>query len=233
MAHHARSAAATTRCIDCRRGPPKTTFKRQALCYRAGATTCSRGLPLSPAGLAARASTRPIAVLQMLAMGDRWDIGAVDQRQSADRRPEHLIYGTTPRGVGSPPGVPRLRGRSWPSATPVSECPCESGLPVVRTSPKCGNLNEPLNKGRMRRRSWRACRALAHAERRWRIPRPIVDDKTRAACRRPPPGIRLQEIAGCAGILTEERRRASQPRAAVAFITIKAVLPAAGLPVPA
>jgi DEAD/DEAH box helicase domain-containing protein len=43
-------------------------------------------------------------------------------------------------------GFERFEGLVSDALRLISECPCESGCPSCVQSPKCGNLNEPLNK---------------------------------------------------------------------------------------
>lgn len=89
-----------------------------------------------------------IAVLPLLAMCDRWDVGGLSTNlhpQSAG--PAIIVYEGHVGGVG----IARqgfLRFERWvdDARTLIAECPCESGCPSCVQSPKCGNLNEPLHK---------------------------------------------------------------------------------------
>jgi DEAD/DEAH box helicase domain-containing protein len=89
-----------------------------------------------------------IAVLPLIAMCDRWDIGGLSTAVHAQTgRPTIFIYDGHPGGIG----IARVGFRSFETLVAdarrlIAECPCEAGCPSCVQSPKCGNLNEPLNK---------------------------------------------------------------------------------------
>ena len=75
-----------------------------------------------------------IAVLPLLAMCDRWDIGGLSTNfHEQTGGPTIFIYDGHPGGIGIArrgyEAFERLVGDAYRL---VSECPCESGLPVVR-----------------------------------------------------------------------------------------------------
>ncbi len=89
-----------------------------------------------------------IAVLPLIAMCDRWDIGGL----STNAHPQTLgptifIYDGHPGGVGiTRRGFDQFERLVRDARRLIGECPCESGCPSCIQSPKCGNLNEPLSK---------------------------------------------------------------------------------------
>jgi DEAD/DEAH box helicase domain-containing protein len=89
-----------------------------------------------------------IAVLPLLAMCDRWDIGGLSTNLHAQTGgPTIFIYDGHPGGIG----IARRGFQAFETLVDdahrlVSECPCEHGCPSCVQSPKCGNLNEPLSK---------------------------------------------------------------------------------------
>ena len=89
-----------------------------------------------------------IAVLPLLAMCDRWDIGGLSTNVHFQTgRPTIFIYDGHPGGVGiAEVGFERFGELVGNALRLVSECPCERGCPSCVQSPKCGNLNEPLHK---------------------------------------------------------------------------------------
>ena len=89
-----------------------------------------------------------IAVLPLLAMCDRWDIGGLSTNVHFQTGlPTIFIYDGHPGGVGiSRRGYDEFERLVADAARLVGECPCEAGCPSCVQSPKCGNLNEPLHK---------------------------------------------------------------------------------------
>ncbi len=89
-----------------------------------------------------------IAVLPLIAMCDRWDIGGLSTNVHMQTgRPTIFIYDGHPGGVGiSRRGYEQFERLLGDAARLIGECPCESGCPSCVQSPKCGNLNEPLHK---------------------------------------------------------------------------------------
>ncbi len=89
-----------------------------------------------------------IAVLPLIAMCDRWDIGGL----STNAHPQTLgptifIYDGHPGGVGiTRRGFDQFGRLVADAQRLIGECPCRSGCPSCVQSPKCGNLNEPLSK---------------------------------------------------------------------------------------
>jgi DEAD/DEAH box helicase domain-containing protein len=89
-----------------------------------------------------------IAVLTLLAMCDRWDIGGLSTNVHFQTgRPTIFIYDGHPGGVGiARRGFEQFALLVADAACLVGECPCSDGCPSCVQSPKCGNLNEPLHK---------------------------------------------------------------------------------------
>jgi DEAD/DEAH box helicase domain-containing protein len=90
-----------------------------------------------------------IAVLPLIAMCDRWDIGGLSTNMHPQTGgPTIFIYDGHPGGIG----ITRLAYQRFEELCRdahrlIAECPCKSGCPSCVQSPKCGNLNEPLSKG--------------------------------------------------------------------------------------
>ena len=89
-----------------------------------------------------------IAVLPLIAMCDRWDIGGLSTNVHFQTgRPTIFVYDGHPGGVGiALRGYERFERLLGDAERLIAECPCESGCPSCVQSPKCGNLNEPLHK---------------------------------------------------------------------------------------
>src|ERR687897_803258 len=89
-----------------------------------------------------------IAVLPLVAMCDRWDIGGLSTNVHFQTgSPTIFIYDGHPGGIGiARRGYAEFERLIGDAARLVGECPCEDGCPSCVQSPKCGNLNEPLHK---------------------------------------------------------------------------------------
>ena len=129
---------------------PEQNFPTQALWYvlgnaLAGPRTLPPGVLL---GALHAAEHSQIAVLPLLAMCDRWDIGGLSTNiHFQTGEPTIFIYDGHPGGVGiAKRGYDEFERLVGDAARLVGECPCADGCPSCVQSPKCGNLNEPLHK---------------------------------------------------------------------------------------
>jgi DEAD/DEAH box helicase domain-containing protein len=89
-----------------------------------------------------------IALLPLLAMCDRWDIGGVSTAWHPDSGEATVfIYDGVPGGVGiSELGYAELEEWWRMTRDLLNDCPCSDGCPSCVQSPKCGNGNNPLDK---------------------------------------------------------------------------------------
>jgi len=127
---------------------PETTFGTQALWYELPDELLG-GLPLDALlGSLHAAEHSQIAVLPLLAMCDRWDIGGLSTNfHPQTGRATIFIYDGHPGGVGiSRRGFEEFERLVGDAHRLIAECPCRSGCPSCVQSPKCGNLNDPLSK---------------------------------------------------------------------------------------
>ncbi|MGH2948589.1 MAG: DEAD/DEAH box helicase [Solirubrobacteraceae bacterium] len=125
---------------------PQTSFATQALWYELPG---EGGLPLDQLlGSLHAAEHSQIAVLPLLAMCDRWDIGGLSTNLHPQTGgPTIFIYDGHPGGIGiTRRGFQAFEALVDDAHRLVTECPCEKGCPSCVQSPKCGNLNEPLSK---------------------------------------------------------------------------------------
>jgi DEAD/DEAH box helicase domain-containing protein len=128
---------------------PQTSFSTQALWYELDSQQLAEDVP-ADALLGSLHATEhaQIAVLPLLAMCDRWDIGGLSTNLHPQTGgPAIFIYDGYPGGVGiSHAAFVRFEQLCGDALRLVSECPCTGGCPSCVQSPKCGNLNEPLSK---------------------------------------------------------------------------------------
>jgi DEAD/DEAH box helicase domain-containing protein len=127
---------------------PEQNFVTQALWYVLP-DPLSRALP-TEALLGSLHATEhsQIAVLPLIAMCDRWDIGGLSTNVHFQTgRSTIFIYDGHPGGVGiTKRGYDEFERLLGDAERLIAECPCEAGCPSCVQSPKCGNLNEPLHK---------------------------------------------------------------------------------------
>jgi DEAD/DEAH box helicase domain-containing protein len=129
---------------------PEQNFPTRALWYTlADELAGPRAIP-SEALLGSLHATEhsQIAVLPLLAMCDRWDIGGLSTNVHFQTGlPTIFVYDGYPGGVGiARHGFDQFERLVADAATLIAECPCAEGCPSCVQSPKCGNLNEPLHK---------------------------------------------------------------------------------------
>src|SRR3954471_18826625 len=126
---------------------PQTSFATQALWYEFDDDVANLPLDAMLGSLHA-AEHSQIAVLPLLAMCDRWDIGGLSTNLHPQTgRPTIFIYDGHPGGIGiTRRGYQQFEALVDDAHRLLTEAPCGSGCPSCVQSPKCGNLNEPLAK---------------------------------------------------------------------------------------
>src|SRR5205814_2119988 len=89
-----------------------------------------------------------IGMLPLFTICDRWDVGGVSTVWLRDTGlPSIFIYDGYPGGAGiAELGFAAAARHLHATLAAVSSCPCATGCPSCVQSPKCGNLNEPLDK---------------------------------------------------------------------------------------
>jgi DEAD/DEAH box helicase domain-containing protein len=90
-----------------------------------------------------------ISILPLFTICDRWDVGGVSMPWQADTgRPSIFIYDGYPGGIGiAELGFANGRRHLEATRAVIERCKCTHGCPSCVQSPKCGNGNEPLDKG--------------------------------------------------------------------------------------
>jgi DEAD/DEAH box helicase domain-containing protein len=128
---------------------PETTFETEAIWYLPEPWMLEglEDLPRLLGSLHA-AEHSMIALLPLWAMCDRWDIGGLSTNLHFQTgRPTVFIYDGHAGGVGiARRGFDQLEGWVGDTERLLAGCPCASGCPSCVQSPKCGNLNEFLDK---------------------------------------------------------------------------------------
>ena len=128
---------------------PETTFETEAAWFSPTAAQLE-GLEEMPKLLSSlhAAEHSLIALLPLWAMCDRWDIGGLSTNiHFQTGLPTIFVYDGHAGGVGiTERGFERFEGWVEDTAKLLTGCPCTAGCPSCVQSPKCGNLNEFLDK---------------------------------------------------------------------------------------
>ena len=128
---------------------PSTSFPTQALWFElnSGELTEMLGAETILGALHATEHAQ-IAVLPLIAMCDRWDIGGLSTNfHPQTGAPTIFLYDGHPGGIGiARTAFARFEELCGDAHRLIDGCPCSNGCPSCVQSPKCGNLNEPLHK---------------------------------------------------------------------------------------
>lgn len=128
---------------------PPSTFETEAIWYVPDESQLE-GLEQLPRLLGSlhAAEHAMIAILPLWAMCDRWDIGGLSTNLHFQTgRPTVFVYDGHAGGVGiARRGYDELEGWVADTERLLAGCPCVDGCPSCVQSPKCGNLNEFLDK---------------------------------------------------------------------------------------
>ncbi len=128
---------------------PQTSFSTQALWFELDSQELAETVPREELlGALHAAEHTQIAVLPLIAMCDRWDIGGLSTNLHPQTGgPTIFIYDGHPGGIGiARAAFLRFEELCRDARRLIAECPCREGCPSCVQSPKCGNLNEPLSK---------------------------------------------------------------------------------------
>ena len=89
-----------------------------------------------------------IGLLPLFTICDRWDVGGVSTPWAEDvGAPAIFVYDGYPGGAGiAELGYDAAHRHLAATLETLRRCPCTDGCPSCVQSPKCGNLNEPLDK---------------------------------------------------------------------------------------
>ena len=128
---------------------PETAFETEAVWFSPGAELLA-GHEQMPTllGTLHAAEHSLIALLPLWAMCDRWDIGGLSTNVHYQTGlPTIFVYDGHAGGVGiTARGFDRFAGWAADTAHMLAGCPCRDGCPSCVQSPKCGNLNDMLDK---------------------------------------------------------------------------------------
>jgi DEAD/DEAH box helicase domain-containing protein len=127
---------------------PPTAFTTRALWYELGDAVLRELPPDVLLGALHAVEHAQIAVLPLIAMCDRWDIGGLSTNLHPQTGgPAIFVYDGHPGGIGiTRQGFLAFERLARDAHRLIAECPCETGCPSCVQSPKCGNLNDPLHK---------------------------------------------------------------------------------------
>jgi DEAD/DEAH box helicase domain-containing protein len=132
---------------------PETTFETEAIWF-SPEPALLEGIDAMPKLLGAlhAAEHTLIALLPLWAMCDRWDIGGLSTNVHYQTgRPTIFVYDGHAGGVGiTARGFASFEGWVEDTVSLLRQCPCTSGCPSCVQSPKCGNLNDMLDKAAAR-----------------------------------------------------------------------------------
>ena len=132
---------------------PETSFETEGVWFSPGDELLA-GIETMPTLVSAlhAAEHALISLLPLFAMCDRWDIGGLSTNvHEQTGRPTVFVYEGHAGGVGiAERGFDRFTDWVADTARLLERCPCRSGCPSCVQSPKCGNLNELLDKAAAR-----------------------------------------------------------------------------------
>jgi DEAD/DEAH box helicase domain-containing protein len=128
---------------------PETSFETEGVWFSPGSRLLD-GIDVMPTLVSALHASEHalISLLPLYAMCDRWDIGGLSSNvHEQTGLPTVFVYEGHAGGVGiAERGFDRFAEWVADTARLLERCPCRAGCPSCVQSPKCGNLNEFLDK---------------------------------------------------------------------------------------